>query len=70
MPPLADIVAAPLLRPLQLTFVTADTEEVRVDGCVIVTVLVILALKASVIVQVQVAAARPVAGGNHRGSIR
>ena len=61
MPPLAEIVAAPLLNPLQLTLVTADTDEVSTDGCDIVTVCVLVQLFASVIVTVYVPAARPVA---------
>jgi hypothetical protein len=61
VPPAAEIVAAPLLPLLQLTFVIDVTLDVSPAGCVMVTVWVLVQELASVMVQVYVPAARPVA---------
>lgn len=52
VPPEAEMVAAPLFPPLQLTLVTELTEEVIAVGWVIETVSVVLHPIISVMVQV------------------
>ena len=52
VPPLAVIVAAPLLPPLQLTLVIDTVLEVIAEGAVMLTVCVLVQELASVIVQV------------------
>ena len=61
VPPLLVIVAEPVVPPLQAMFVCEDTEDVIAVGCVMVKFLVMLQEFASVMVQVYVPAASPVA---------
>ena len=61
VPPTGESVAAPFDPPLHEMFVCDETGAEMATGCVIFTVCVVTQLPASVIVQVYVPAANPVA---------
>ena len=52
VPPEAETVTDPFEPPLQEIFVCEEIEDVIADGCVMVTVCVVVQLFASVMVQV------------------
>jgi hypothetical protein len=61
VPPVIDTVAAPLLPPLHDTLVCDDNVETNAVGCVNVATFVLVHALASVMIQVYVPAAKPVA---------